>query len=310
MSTRSAHEPRQWAPIPVSEAHEGGAPIPKKLESYVLDVLGQTDGRAWMSTAPGHAQDLANQAGFTLAPACHPSASRSLVWIACSSDQDAVVRVDLPGVLDVAAARRLSKVSAAPTLLAVDPDTSTSVVEFIPGEVAQAGSLAHTRAVADVLAQLRSVEVPSTTEPFAGWVERHTQTAHRRCPEWGPEFRDAATNVLHAASGQPMGLAHGDLVPSNVIIKPSGQAVLIDPEPHEAPVERDAVGWAHRTALMSETPIQPHLDALDERLSLDTTLAAALLEFATLTYAAYRRMRDRPAVKACPSPRGHAESER
>lgn len=252
MPTRSA---RQRAPKSVSEAREGETLIPNKLESYVLDVLGETDGRAWLSTAPGHAQDLANQAGFTLDPACHSNASRSLVWIARRHDRDAAVRVDLPGVLDVAAARDLSKVSAAPTLLAVDPTTSTSVVEFIPGEAAQAGSLAHTRAIADVLAQLRPVEVPRTSEPFAGWIERHTHTAHRRCPEWGPELREAATNVLHAASGQRMGLAHGDLVPSNAIIKSTGQAVLIDPEPHEAPVERDAVGWAHRTALMSDTPI-------------------------------------------------------
>lgn len=275
--------------------------VPERLETYVLDVLGEVRGRAWLATAPGHARDLANQTGLTLDPACHPNASRSLVWIARSSAQDAVVRVDLPGVLDVAAARRLAEVSAAPDLLAVDSVTSTSVAEFIPGEPAEAGSLAHTRAVADVLARLRPVKAPSSVEPFAAWVERHTHTAHRRCPEWGEELRAAAAGVRAAASGRPMGLTHGDLVPSNVIIAPCGEAVLIDSEPHQAPIERDAVGWAHRTALMSDSPIQPHLDALDERLGLDEPLAAALLEFATLTYAAYRHMRGQPAMGSCPS---------
>lgn len=271
--------------------------VPASLTAYVIGELGQDEGRAWLSAAVPRARAMAAVFGCRLQDAPHPNGSRSLVWLArCPDGRAVVVRVDRPGSVDYDAVRALAAVGASPRILAREPQQHASVIEFVDGTGAEPGKLTHTRAVAETLARLRDIDLTplGSVEPFPAWVDRFATTAVNRCPGWASYVRRSADalHAAHAATNSADILTHGDLTPGNVIITAAGRAAPIDPEPHAAPIERDAAGFAQRTAIQSGTAAGPHLRALHERLGLDPALAGAMLDFADLTYAAYRRFRD------------------
>ena len=272
--------------------------LPARLSQYVRGTFPADQAQEWLTAAPQRARQIATQADdLTLEPTPHPDAGRSLVWPARDRAGKAyMVRVDLPGKLNVETVQHLASLGVTPELLVTDTAIDASVVEFVHGRGARAGDLADTTAVAQTLRRMTDAAPapPSAAESFTSWVTRFQATAAHRRPDWTTEIQEAADAVraAHAATTSPDVLLHGDLVPANVIITDRGQAVLIDAEPHIGPIERDAVGWAHRSAHLSTDTVQTHLAVLEDQLDLDPDLCAALLRFCEITYQAYRSFRD------------------
>ncbi|CAN3978891.1 aminoglycoside phosphotransferase family protein [Kitasatospora purpeofusca] len=237
------------------------AAVPGEVRARLVTRFGP-GAREWCAELPRLVGGLAGRWGLAVRAAggggtsrvfrCERLADGAAVWLKLTPDaevarQEAVALAawrEVPSVVGLLA----EDVGAGALLLAdVRPGTTLRERGWRPAEVA------------GMLAAMRSVPAPPPTAlpSLAERLDFLFDLTERRAP--GVSTADARALTRELTGGGPVGLVHGDLHPSNVLLGPAG-ALAIDPRACLGDPDFDLVDWA--------------LDGVADPAALSTRIAA------------------------------------
>ncbi|MCX4759076.1 aminoglycoside phosphotransferase family protein [Kitasatospora purpeofusca] len=221
------------------------AAVPEEVRARLVTRFGP-GAREWCEELPRLVGGLAGRWGLAVRTAggggtsrvfrCERLADGAAVWLKLTPDaevarQEAVALAawrEVPSVVGLLA----EDVGAGALLLAdVRPGTTLRERGWRPAEVA------------GMLAAMRSVPAPPPTAlpSLAERLDFLFDLTERRAP--GVSTADARALTRELTGGGPVGLVHGDLHPSNVLLGPAG-ALAIDPRACLGDPDFDLVDWA------------------------------------------------------------------
>ncbi|MFJ8434809.1 aminoglycoside phosphotransferase family protein [Kitasatospora sp. NPDC094019] len=221
------------------------AAVPEDVRARLVTRFGP-GAREWCARLPGLVDGLAGRWGLAVRAAggggtsrvfrCERLADGAAVWLKLTPDaevarQEAVALTawrEVPSVVGLLA----EDLGAGALLLAdVRPGTTLRERGWRPAEVA------------GMLASMRSVPAPPGTAlpSLAERLDFLFDLTERRAP--GVSTAGARALARELTDGGPVGLVHGDLHPSNVLLGPAG-VVAIDPRACLGDPDFDLVDWA------------------------------------------------------------------